>query len=245
MTNQPSLANRRFFLKAAGVTLALPLLESLTLRRAGTGLALETRAGAAVGERRPLRMVCIGNMLGYYAPAFFPKNTGKDYDLPLLLEPLAPHREQLTLFSGLDHGVKGGHFAIHAFLTASVRSIEGNAGRQYPPRSRPPKRWHHHRFSSLAVGSEDGIHGGCQMCWTRSGTAVPPIPTPRELFRKLFINENQNDRDRAADRFRLQGSILDAVQGDAPRSNAGLVNRIGKSWVSISARCATWRIDSN
>ena len=59
------------------------------------------------------------------------------------------------------------------------------------------------------------MHGGCLMSWTRSGTRVPPIPGPRELFRKLFISDNAEDRDRTKDRFELQGSILDAVQGDA------------------------------
>jgi hypothetical protein len=53
------------------------------------------------------------------------------------------------------------------------------------------------------------------MCWTRAGTRVPPVPTPRELFRKLFATDAAADRDRAADRLRLQASILDAVRGDA------------------------------
>ena len=68
-------------------------------------------------------MVCIGNALGFYQPAFFPKQNGKDYELPLLLEPIAPHRKELTIFSGLDHGVKGGHFAIHSFLSG-VRTVD-------------------------------------------------------------------------------------------------------------------------
>jgi hypothetical protein len=217
MTMRPFLANRRFFLRSAGVTLALPLLESLTHRVVGTGLAVDTQDGAAVGAGRPLRMVCIGNMLGFYPPAFFPRRTGRDFDLPMLLEPIGPHREQLTLFSGLDHGVKGGHFAIHAFLSG-VRTVdakgmpEGNISLDQRAAETIGAAT---RFPSLAIGSEDGLHGGCQMCWTRSGTRVPPIPRPRELFRKLFIGDNQADRDRAADRLRLQGSILDAVQGDA------------------------------
>ena len=68
-------------------------------------------------------MVLIGNAFGFYPPSFFPQRTGKDYDLPLLLEPIAPHRQDLTLFSGLDHGVKGGHFAVHSYLSG-VRSID-------------------------------------------------------------------------------------------------------------------------
>jgi hypothetical protein len=217
MTSEPSLATRRFFLKSAGATIALPLLESLSPRLAGADRALGTNPGAAVGADRPIRMVCVGNMLGFYPPAFFPKRTGQRYDLPLLLEPLGPHQNDLSLFSGLDHGVKGGHFAIHAFLSG-VRSAdakgmpEGNISLDQRAAETVGGAT---RFPSLTIGSEDGLHGGCMMCWTRAGTRVPPIPTPRELFRKLFVTDNSNDQARTADRLRLQGSILDAVQGDA------------------------------
>ena len=43
------------------------------------------------------------------------------------------------------------------------------------------------RFPSLTIGSADGLHGGCQMSWTRTGTRVPPISGPRELFHALFV----------------------------------------------------------
>lgn len=217
MTPKPAVANRRFFLKSAGATVALPLLESLSPRVMRTGLALGASPGAAAGGGRPVRLVCVGNMLGFYAPAFFPKKVGSDYDLAPTLQPLAKHRADLTVFSGLDHGVKGGHFAIHAFLSG-VRTVdakgmpEGNISLDQRAAEAVGGAT---RFPSLAVGSEDGIHGGCQMCWTRAGTRVPPIPTPRELFRKLFVTDAAADRDRAADRLLLQGSILDAVQGDA------------------------------
>src|SRR5437763_5334980 len=81
------------------------------------------------------------------------------------------------------------------------------------------------RFPSLTVGSEDGLHGGCMMSWTRSGTRVPPIPGPRELFRKLFTDENQSEQARAKDRFRLKGSILHAVRGDAKSLERNLTKR--------------------
>src|SRR5205809_264848 len=114
MNNARAMINRRFFLRSAGVTLALPLLESLSHRVLGAGLPVGSQAGAVVGAARPKRMVCIGNMLGFYQPEFFPKKTDRNYDLPLLLQPMAPHQNDFTLFSGLDHGVRGGHFAIHA-----------------------------------------------------------------------------------------------------------------------------------
>lgn len=181
--------------------LALPAFESL-------GVA---------ATAKPIRMVCVGNAFGFYQPSFFPKATGKDYELPLLLEPIAPHRKELTLFSGLDHRVKGGHFAVHSYLSG-VRTVdakgmpEGNISLDQRAAETVGGAT---RFPSLTVGSEDGLHGGCMMCWTRSGARVPPIQGPRELFRKLFVDESTADIAQSKDRFRLQNSILDAVRSDA------------------------------
>src|SRR6185369_14995373 len=142
-------------------------------------------------------------------PAFWPQKTGRDFDLPDLLKPLAPHQRNISLFSGLDHGHKGGHFAIHSYLSG-VRTVdakgmpEGNISLDQRAAETIGGAT---RFPSLTIGSEDGLHGGCMMCWTRSGTRVPPIPGPRELFRKLFITESEGERGRTADRFGLQGSI--------------------------------------
>ena len=53
---------RRSFLRAAGVTITLPLLEALAPKR----------ARAAVTSGVPHRMVCICAPLGFYPPNFFP-----------------------------------------------------------------------------------------------------------------------------------------------------------------------------
>ncbi len=217
MTTQSRLINRRHFLRAAGITIALPLFESLNGRIFAANAAVGTQAGAAIGARRPRRMVAVGNMLGFYQPSFFPKNTGRNYDLPTLLEPIAPVRDELTIFSGLDHGVKGGHFAIHSFLSG-VRSIDAKSmpeGNITLDQRAAETVGGATRFPALTIGSEDGLHGGCMMSWTRNGTRVPPIPGPRELFRTLFVSESADDVARSSDRFSLQGSILDAVNGDA------------------------------
>jgi Protein of unknown function (DUF1552) len=217
MTTQSRLINRRHFLRAAGITIALPLFESLNGRVFAANAAVGTQPGAAIGARRPRRLVAIGNMLGFYPPAFFPKNAGRGYDLPMLLEPIAPVRDELTVFSGLDHGVKGGHFAIHSFLSG-VRSIDAKSmpeGNLTLDQRAAETIGGATRFPALTIGSEDGLHGGCMMSWTRSGTRVPPIPGPRELFRTLFVSESAADVARSTDRFSLQGSILDAVNGDA------------------------------
>jgi hypothetical protein len=213
----PSLPSRRHFLRASGVSLALPLLESLGGRVFAQNSAVGSLSGKIAGADRPMRMVCIGNLLGFYPPAFFPEKTGADYKLPESIESLEPHRKDFTLYSGLDHGVKGGHFAMSSFLsgvrTADAKGMpEGNITLDQRAAETLGGAT---RFPSLTVGSESGIHGGCLMSWTRSGTRVPPISTPRELFRKLFVTEDAADLAASLDRLDLKGSILDAVLGDA------------------------------
>ncbi len=213
----PPRVNRRYFLRATGLSLALPLLDSLSPRLLGAGTSLSSLPGQVLNDTRPHRLVCIGNMLGFYGPEFFPTQHGANYQLPSLLEPLARHQADFTLFSGLDHGIKGGHFAIHSYLSG-IRSMDaksmpdGNISLdQYAAESVGGVT----RFPSLTIGSETGIHGGCMMCWTRSGTRIPPISSPSQLFRKLFVSDNPEDVARSTDQFDLRNSILDSVHGDA------------------------------
>ncbi len=199
---------RRAFLKGAGVTLAIPLLESLNVRAAGRS---ETTA--------PMRMVCVGNEFGMYPGAFWPTKAGRKYEMPELLRPLERHREQFTLFSHLDHGLKGGHFAVHTFLTGVNAvdaktmpdggiSLDQRAAEHVGSRT---------RFPSLAIGSEGGLHGGPMMSWTRTGTRVPPIGGPRQLFEKLFVDEGEHAKELAQQRIDLRASILDTVLDEAQR----------------------------
>ncbi len=198
--------NRRAFLKSAGICIALPGMESLTARKA-----------VASTSSPPMRMVCIGNEFGMYPGAFWPEKTGKDYETTALLEPLQQHRPNMTLFSHLDHGLKGGHFAVHTFLTG-VKSSEarGMPGGGISLDQRAAEHMGSRtRFPSLTIGSESGLHGGPMMSWTRTGTRVPPITGPRELFQALFVEDTPTQKVRAEDRIDLQSSILDAVLGDA------------------------------
>ena len=91
--------NRRSFLRGAGVSLALPLLQS-----ARPASAKDTESPT------PRRMLLISNNLGVLPKPFFPQTTGKDYELSPYLAPLADFRNDFTVFSGLSHpGVAGGH----------------------------------------------------------------------------------------------------------------------------------------
>lgn len=206
--------NRRAFLRSTGVCIALPTMEALS-------------AASTPSTKPPTRMVCIGNEFGMYPGAFWPTTSGSDYELTPLLQPLAPLRNHLTLFSHLDHGLKGGHFAVHTFLTG-VKSADAR-GMEEGGISLDQRAAEHigsrTRFPSLTIGSESGLHGGPMMSWTRTGTRVPPITGPRDLFRALFVEDDAIAKTKAADRIDLQDSILDAVLDDAH----ALKNRISRA----------------
>ena len=199
--------NRRKFLQATGISLALPPMASLN----------HFLGAAEVKVDAGMKMVCVGNSFGMYPEAFFPKEEGRDYKMPQLLAPLKQHKDDFTVFSNLDHGIKGGHFAVHSFLsgvkTEQAKSMpEGNITIDQRAAEHVGSS---SRFPSLTIGSDTGLHGGCRMSWTRSGARVPPITSPKELFRKLFLDSSPQAREREAEQVQLKGSILDAVYGEA------------------------------
>ena len=77
--------SRRLFLKGAGVSLALPILEA------------SIPANSIKGEiKKPVkRFVCLSNNYGVYQKAFFPEvsDAGIEYTMPETLSSLAKHRK--------------------------------------------------------------------------------------------------------------------------------------------------------
>lgn len=214
---------RRFLLQSLGTTLALPGLPSLMANSVGGNSAVQTAKGAGIGARR---FVAIGNLLGYQTKQLFPTTQGSAYEKTKLLEPLWDIRSQMTVYRGLDHGVKGGHFAVHSFLSGVLQSEAQNRpeGNVTIDQYMADEIGFQTRFPSLAVGSEGGIHGGCQIAWTKSGVRVPPVTNPAELFEKLFVSDSQQRRERRVQENHVQGSILDSVREEANR----LAKRVNK-----------------
>ena len=82
--------NRRTFLRGTGgVLLALPHLNLM--------------ADKFKGKDVPTRMVCVGTNFGFVPHLFFPKEGGANYVAPELIQQLERHRQNFTIFSGLDH----------------------------------------------------------------------------------------------------------------------------------------------
>ncbi len=199
---------RRHVLKAAGVSLALPMLEAAAPVRAA--------APAAV----PRRMVMICTPLGIHPPNLFPEKAGKDYALTPYLETLKDLRNDFTIVSGLAHvGVDSGHDSMFSYLTAAQHP-ERRAGFRNSISLDQLAAEHigdATRFPSLALAGE-----GFSLSWTRSGALVPSDPWPANTFAKLFIDGKKDDVQAQIQRLRDGQSVLDTV-GDQAKKVAGAV----------------------
>ena len=199
--------NRRRILQGTGIALTLPRLESLSAKNHPTPQA-------------PRRLVCIGNHLGFYPGHFFPEASGKNFELTSTLKPLQAHRNELTVFSNLDHGLNGGHKAVQGFLTGIKK--EEAAGFAEKNISLDQAAAESVGSSTRFPSINTGITEGTDMCWTRSGVHLPPINNPATLFRGLFIDSAPSER--AAERERLQhrASVLDSLRESATTLNSTL-----------------------
>ena len=193
---------RRKFLKAAGVSLALPWLDSLVPARA---------SAAFVGP--PRRAIFICAPLGLHPPFFFPEKAGKDYALSPYLEPLKDLRNDFTVVSGLAHPDVGpSHDSCFSFLTAAPHP-ERRAGFRNSISVDQFAAEHiggETRFASLPLSAE-----GFGLSWTRSGALVPPDLFPAQVFTRLFLEGRPDEVQALARRLRDGRSILDAVREQA------------------------------
>lgn len=214
----PRRIDRRLFLRGAGVALSLPLFES---KLPGT------RANSRVQAKR---LVCVANPLGFVAENFFPSESGAFSDLPPLLRPLDELRADFSVFGNLDHGVSGGHQAVHSFLSG----IRDNEAANWEARNITVDQ----RAAELSLGetrfpsivASVGRNSGeleCRTSWTRTGVNIPPVTDATKLFEALFVDQTQEQRNRKRRAFRQHASILDAVREQAKslESNLAAVDR--------------------
>ena len=202
--------NRRRFLRASGVALALPWLDAL---------APPQSLGAAPPPPRR-RMVCICAPLGLHPPSFFPTTAGKDYALSPHLETLKAHRDDFTVISGLSHPDVGhSHDSLFSFLTGAPHPElrAGFRNRISLDQLAAEKIGGETRFPSLVLSCE-----GFSLSWTRSGAIVPSDTSPAGVFARLFLDGRPGEAAAQAQRLRDGRSVLDAVGEQAGRMRSKL-----------------------
>ena len=224
-----SKLNRRTVLRGIGTGLALPMLESMRL----PGLLAATTAAPTA----PVRMACIFVANGAIMDKWKPTGEGKDYQLSPTLEPLAPFREDMLVFSGLTqhharaNGDGGGDHARNAsaYLTgAQPRKTSGadiSVG-QSIDQAIAEKIGSQTRLPSIELGIDRGRNAGncdsgyscaysSNISWKSATTPTSKEVNPRSAFERLFGNpETAADMER---RLRNRRSILDFVSDDAKR----------------------------
>src|SRR5215467_8916971 len=89
--------DRRCFLRGVGVSLALPLLDSMS---PVFGKSPKSSSPLAPGAK-PRRVLGICNNLGLLGNQFFPTGQGHDYVASPYLRILQEHRQDFTVFTGV------------------------------------------------------------------------------------------------------------------------------------------------
>ncbi len=198
-TNMP----RRRFLRGAGVTLALPLLD-----------AFLPKASAAADAPSGKKMVCICTSLGIHAPFLFPGETGVDYALTPYLEMLGEHRRDFTLFSGLSHPDQNGangHTSEMTWLTsAKFPGLGGFKNTVSLDQLAAEKIGLQTRYPSLVLGT-----GSPSLSYNRGGVMIPAESRPSHVFAKLFLEGTAAEVKQQVQQLTEGQSIMDTVQEEA------------------------------
>ncbi|MGI9473914.1 MAG: DUF1552 domain-containing protein [Rubripirellula sp.] len=177
------------------------------------------------------RMVFLGFGWGVTREDWFPSTeaTGADYALPSGLEPLARHKQDLTIIQNLNNQFSSeAHWGSTFYLTGANRYAE------------PGKSFHNSvsadqvaaeafgsetRFTSIQLGSKDANnsgHGpGLSLAWSRQGKPIAGLDTPVAAFHKLFSDDKTPLAQRQAMLVK-QRSVLDTVMEDAKSVGRGL-----------------------
>ncbi len=218
---------RRTLLKGAGAALALPALDIM-----------------AMPDERPVRMAYVFFPNGVNAPNWLMRGEGPLADFPPALAAMEPHKKDILVLSGLAHrngdalGDGPGDHARSAavFLTgAHPRKTEGRdiqagvsvdqvAARKVGERTRLP---------SLEMSCDRGSNvGNCDSGYSCAysnniswrGPAAPSgkLIIPREIFQRLFGEEEQLTDEERARRAADAASVLDLVKEDADRLRRAL-----------------------
>ncbi len=239
MTFQP--VPRRTFLRGASATLALPLLDAM--------LPTASAAAASTTAASPTRLAFFYIPNGAHMPDWTPAEEGTSFTLPSILEPLAPHRKDIAVYSGLaveNAEAKGDGPGDHArsaaaFLTGQhpvktdgkdIRagvSVDQIAARYLGKTT---------KFPTLEIGCEAGrLAGSCDsgyscaysnsISWRSETTPSGKEVHPRHLFDRLFGRADGESQQATARQRARQQSVLDLVREDAVRlqSKVGTADR--------------------
>lgn len=211
------LASRREFLRRLNLSAAaLPFVLNLP------SLAVGAPAAAA---KRKQRLVVMFSPNGVVPTNFWPTETGENFQLTPILEPLAPFKKQLLTLHGVNDMIRGdgdSHMRGIGCLLTGIELFPGNIqGGSHTPagwssghsidqelknflQANPATRT---RFGSLefGVGVPERADTWTRMVYAGPNKPIAPIDDPYQMFYKLH--------GRLKDQATLR-SVLDELQAD-------------------------------
>lgn len=218
--------SRRTMLRGAGVTLGLPWLEAM----------LPRTASAAQNVKPPVRMAALYVPNGVNVNHWYPKGTGREFELSTTLQPLADLKDQIMVLGNMwNANTKGGdgHYVKEAAILtcATIKKTPGadiangvsmdqlaaqRAGDQTPLPSIELG------ITPVAVGVDLAVGYtrvyGSHISWSDVTTPLARELNPRAAFERLFrAGAGMN-----AGAAKLDSLLLDRVLGDAKRLRSDL-----------------------
>jgi len=219
---------RRTFLRGLGVTIAIPLLDSMVP-------ALTAAAKTAANGQRRLGFVYVPN--GTIMDQWTPATAGSDFEFTPILKPLESLRDHLVVLSNFS---RPGTDADHALASSgwlsgvTAKETEGQdfrlgrtidqiiaaqIGQETP-------------LPSLEVATEDfaGYVGGCSpgyacayvntLSWASPTTPLPMEINPRVVFERMFGRAGTGTQ--RLERMRTNRSVLDSIADELSHLHGGL-----------------------
>jgi hypothetical protein len=172
----------------------------------------------------PKRFAFVGFPHGAIMDKWSPKETGTDYEMSPILEPLKPFRQHLTIVSGLRNK-QGETPEPHAYIEQTWLSCvkpwdAGVAGKDAGVTA--------DQMLVRFVGQDTRLPSlelttaqvGARLSWRTATQSLPQEGNPRAVFQKLF-GQGDTDKERAQILHETD-SILDRVKGQANRLQASL-----------------------
>jgi hypothetical protein len=192
--------SRRTFLRGAGATIALPLLNCMA---------------AVPTPSKPKRSVFLYIPNGVNTLTWQIEKAGADYEFTAPLKALENHRADITPISGLHHPMVIGkhHNCEKVWLTGANVPGDGGAFRNTVSADQlmAEVQGASTRFQSLELAIE-----GTSLAWSRDGIQLPAERNTQQIFNMLFGVE-RDSKETIRRRLNRRGSILDIVAEDANR----------------------------
>ena len=211
MSSKAVSLHRRSFLRASGLALALPWLETFA-------------ADPPASDDTPKRFVSIYHPDGVGLPlktdpawkdwSWFPRGGEKDFQLTKVLDVLEPLRNEITIYSGLSHPAVRkvhGHSNADQYLTGAATGGHGAYRNSISiDQVYAAQAGEFTRHASLVMSTNGGIGGprGAQtQSFNRQGRPIPAMNKPKQIFDMLFVASGKD----AAAKLARSKSALDLL----------------------------------